>query len=236
MTPRSYAWTRRAALASLGSLGLFALSGCDPRQALYFLQPFEPTVKAPGPSLKGKRVVILTKLVPGASNDFAALDRDLARELSSILKSKVKKLDLVDVDKVLAWDRAHPNWSDPAEAGHAFEADMVLFFEIARFQVQSPSSPELFEGRANVHVRVIELKHPEDDRGRPMTEKAREAKIAYDNDRETTFPARGPMPASAGVNAATFKNKFLKLVTTELSWDFVEHATGDGIQETRFTE
>ena len=39
------AWQSALALA-----GLFSLTGCDPRTLFYFLQPFEPTVPAPGPA------------------------------------------------------------------------------------------------------------------------------------------------------------------------------------------
>lgn len=227
---------RPAILLFTVAVGLLSLAGCDPRQMLFFLQPFDPQIKAPGPSLKDKKVVLISKTVPGAQNDFVSLDRDLTRELTSLLKANVKHLNVVDVDKVQAWDRAHPSWSDPADAGVAFDADLVIFLEIAHFQVQSPSSPELFEGRSNIHVRVVELDYPKDDRDRPMTDKPKEPKIIYDNDRETTFPVRGPIPISAGVNAATFKNRFLKIVATELSWDFVPHAPGDNIQNVKFND
>ena len=49
-TPRPHARTRRAAASIVvTAAGLLALAGCDPRTVLYFLQPFEPTVPAPGP-------------------------------------------------------------------------------------------------------------------------------------------------------------------------------------------
>ena len=66
MTPRPRAWMRRRVTVVLlfGLAGLACIPGCDPRTLLYFLQPWEPTIPAPGPSLKGKRVVILTHVVP----------------------------------------------------------------------------------------------------------------------------------------------------------------------------
>jgi hypothetical protein len=227
---------RPAILLLTAAVGLLSLAGCDPRQMLFFLQPFDPQIKAPGPSLKGKKVVIITKTVPGTQSDFVSLDRNLTRELTALLRKDVHKLEIVDVDKVQAWDRAHPSWTDPADAGAAFDADLVIFLEIAHFQIQSPSSPELFEGKSNIHVRVVEFAHPKDDRDRPMTDKPKESSVVYDNDRETIFPIRGPVPVSAGVNAATFKNRFLKVVATELSWDFIPHAAGDNIQDVKFND
>lgn len=227
---------RPAILLFTVAVGLLSMAGCDPRQMLFFLQPFDPQIKAPGPSLQGKKVVLITKTVPGTQGDFVSLDRDLTRELAQILRKNVKRLTIVDVDKVQAWDRAHPSWTDPAEAGMAFDADLVVFLEVAHFQIQSPSSPELFEGKSNIHVRVVELDYPKDDRDRPMTDKPKEPTVVYDNDRESTFPIRGPVPYSAGVNSATFKNRFLNIVATELSWDFIPHAAGDNIQQVKFNE
>jgi hypothetical protein len=237
MTRRPLARTRRAALLTTTgalALGLVSLAGCDPRQALYFLQPFEPKIPAPGPSLKGKKVVLIAKSAPGATGDFVSLDRELTREVRAILAQNVKKIELVEDSKVWTWDQAHPRWTDPAELAEAFDADLAIVLEVNLFQIESPSSPDMFEGHSAVHIRVVERSHPKDDRGRELTDRPKQASILYDDDRETTFPVRGPLPASAEVTATGFKNKFLKLVATEISWHFVEHAPGDNIQDADF--
>jgi hypothetical protein len=232
--------TRRGALRRLALAGTVAtaslggLSGCDPRMAMYFLQPFEPQIPPPCPALKGKRVVLIGKTVPGATNDFVNLDRELTRQVATALRSGVKKIDLVELDRVWDWDQAHPTWTDPAELARAFEADMVVVLEIGQFQIQSPSSPGMYEGKSAVQIRVVEYDHPKDDRGKPLTDLPKEANSIYDDNRDTTFPLRGPMPASSEVSPTAFKNKFLKLVATEISWHFVPHAPGDNIQDVKF--
>lgn len=238
MTPRPLVKTRyAAAVISLSfALGLLSLTGCDPRQAMYFLQPFEPKIAAPCPSLKGKRVVVVTNAVAGTQNDFVALDREITRELVKLLKANVKKIDVVEPREVTAWMQAKPNWTDPAEAAKAFEADVVIFLEIKEFRIQSPASPGLLEGRSNIHIQVTELAHPKDSKGRPMKDAPKETKIIYEGDRETAFPVTGHIPIESGVSPSSFKNKFLTLVATELSWHFVEHAPGDNIQDTKFGE
>lgn len=238
MTPRPTARTRRAALLTmtLAPLGLAALAGCDPRQALYFLQPFEPKIAAPGPSLKGKKVVLIAKAAPGALGDFVSIDRELTREVGTILRANVKKIELVESDRVWAWDQAHPRWTDPSELVEAFDADLVIFLEIAAFRIQDPSSPGMFEGHSAVHIRVVERAHPKDSRGREQTDLPKRTEIISDADRETTFPLRGPLPASAEVTPTTFKHRFLQLVATEVSWHFVDHAPGDNVQDVRFGE
>jgi hypothetical protein len=95
--------------------GMIALVGCDPRPFFYFLQPFEPTIPPPGPDLKGKKVVVLTHCTAGTQAEFPGLERDLNREFVANLKKKVKKITVVDPDKVVTWAKGIP-WTEPADA------------------------------------------------------------------------------------------------------------------------
>jgi hypothetical protein len=234
MTPRPHARMRRAVAASLLlATGLLALAGCDPRQMMYFLQPFEPTIPAPGPKLNEQKVVVLTHAVAGTQNDFLSLDRDLAREFTKLLREKAKKIDLVNQDKVWKWVEGHPNWTDPADAAKAFEADMVIFLEIESFQVQDPHSPGLLEGTAKTHVQAVVMEYPKNSKGKPNKDQPKESRVAYDDYQDTTFPIRGPIPMESGVSRGAFKTRFLQVVAAELSWHFVEHSPEDNIQDGR---
>ncbi len=235
MTPRPHARTLRipAACTLVFALGLVALAGCDPRPLMYFLQPWEPTIPAPGPKLEEKRVVLLTHAVSGTDSDFVSLDHDIAREVGSILRAKVKKIDLVNQDKVWDWVTAHPNWTDPAEAAKAFEADMVIFLEIESFQLQDPHSPGLLEGEAKTHIQAISLDYPKNSKGKPIKDQPKESKVVYDDYRDTQFPTRGPIPVESGHSRGAFKTKFLQVAAAEISWHFVEHSPEDDIQDGR---
>jgi hypothetical protein len=233
MTPRPLARTRRAVALAVAAVGLLALAGCDPRTLIYFLQPFEPTVPAPGPSLKGKKVVVLTHAASGTQGDVHSLDRDLGRKVSAILREKVKKVEVVDADKVWAWVEGHPNWTDPAEAAKAFEADVVVFLEVEGFQVQNPSSPGLLEGTAKIHIQVFELSHPKNSKGKPQTDLPKESNNIYDAYQDSVFPKRGPMPMDSGLSVGAFKTRFLQVVATQVSWHLVEHSPEDDIEDAR---
>jgi hypothetical protein len=222
------------AAIAFSAVTILALAGCDPRQAMFFLQPFSPKISAPCPSLKDKRVVILTVAATGLESDNASVEAEISRQLADILKKNVKKIDVVDPGEVAAWSQSKPTWTDPAEAARAFEADAVIFLEIREFQIQSPLSPGLFEGRSTIHAQVTELKHPLDSRGKPLTDQPKEAKIIFQGDRSTTFPVTGHIPIDSGVNVSTFRSRFLGVVVGELSWFFVDHSAGDNIQNTRF--
>ncbi len=236
MTPGPRAWTRRHSTAALlGLASLACLSGCDPRSILYFLQPFEPTIAAPGPTLKGKKVVILTHVIPSAQTEYVSLDRELTREVVRLLREKVKKIELVDQEKVWSWIEAHPSWTDPSEAAKAFEADVAIFLEVEQFSVGNPNSPGMLEGIAKTNIQVVEFDHPKNSKGKRQTDQPKEANTIYSDVRDTVFPVRGPIPVDQGVSKASFRQKFLKLAAAEISWHFVEHAPGDDIQDVKFS-
>ena len=234
MSPRPLARTRLAliGLVAVTFAGVIALPGCDPRSILYFLQPFEPTLPAPGPSLKSKKVVILTHVADNSLGEFQSLDREMNRELIRILKAGVKKIEIVDPEKVASWVEAHPTWTDPGELAKAFDTDLVIFLEVQEFQIQDPRSPGLLEGNAEVQIQVIEFAHPKNSKGKVNTSQPKETNRIYNESWKTTFPKRSPVSVDS-VSPSVFKSKFLKLVATELSWQFMEHAPGDDIQDTR---
>jgi hypothetical protein len=224
---------RAAAGLTFLAAGLLFLAGCDPRTILYFLQPFDPSIPPAGPSLKGKKVVLLTHAAMGTMSDSRALDRELNQELTKIFREKVKKIEIVEQRKVADWVDSHPNWSEPSEAAKFFEADVVIFLEIEHFRIDDPSSPGLYKGMSKIHIQVTEMQYPKNSKGKPETDKPKEPEEIYDAQVDTEFPSRGPMPADSGVSRAGFRNKFLKLVATEVSWHFVDRAYGDDIQDTK---
>ena len=234
MTPRPNARTRRAAaILALALVGLGGLAGCDPRMMMYFLQPWEPTVPAPGPKLEDKKVVLVTNAVSGAGDGVMALDHELSREVSSILKEKVETIKLVDSDKVQDWIGDHKNWTDPAEVARAFEADVVIILEVEGFQLQHPGDLNVLQGTARTHIQVTEMVYPKNSKGKPNKDQPKEPKQVYDEYQETEFPARGPIPIDTGISRSAFKNKFLKVVAAEISWHFVDHSPDDNIQDVR---
>jgi hypothetical protein len=225
---------RQIALTIVACGSMIALVGCDPRPLFYFLQPFEPTIAPPGPSLQKKKVVVLTHATAGTQAEFPGLERDLAREFVANLRKKVKKITVVDPDKVATWAEGHPKWTDPADAARDFEADVVIFLELEQFQTQAPGDLNVLQGSAKVHIQAFELTFPKNSKGRPIHDQPKESKAIYDDYQESAFPIRGPVPMDSGVGKAAFKTKFLQVVAAEASWHFVEHSQDDVIQDVKF--
>jgi hypothetical protein len=233
MTPRSLAMMRFAAVILVASASLVATTGCDPRSLAYFLQPFDPMIEPKGPSLLEKKVVILCSVTSGAIGEFPSLERDIPRELTSTLKKKIKKITVVEPDKVATWVEAHPHWTDPADAARDFNADMAIFLEVEQFQIQAPGDLNMVHGDAKIHIQVFEMQYPKNSKDKPIKDQPKEAHNVYDEYVESNFPNRGPLPIDTGNSRSAFKNMFLRVVTKEISWHFVEHAADDSIQDSR---
>jgi hypothetical protein len=233
MAPRTLARMRRIAAMIVMFGGMIALVGCDPRPFFYFLQPFEPTIPPPGPDLKGKKVVVLTHCTAGTQAEFPGLERDLNREFVSNLKKKVKKITVVDPDKVATWMEAHPKWTDPADVGRDFSADVVIFLEVEQFQLQAPGDLNMVHGESKVHIQAFEMQYPKNSKDKPIKDQPKEAINIYNEYGEMSFPNRGPIPIDTGTSRSKFKITFLKVVAKEISWHFIEHREEDSIQDSR---
>lgn len=236
MPPRFQVKMRRLAASALLAAGLVAMVGCDPRPLFYFLQPFEPTIPAPGPSLKGKKVVVLAHATAGSQAEFPGLERDLIRDFVMQLEKHGKKITVVDPEKVARWVEGHPKWTDPTDAARDHEADVAIFLELEQFQVQAPGDLNVLQGSAKVHIQAFELDYPKNSKGKPIKDKPKESKPIYDDYQETTFPIRGPVPVDSGIGRAAFKNRLVQVVANEVSWHFVEHSQDEVIQDVKFNQ
>jgi hypothetical protein len=235
MTPRIRSRIQIAAIMALVTGGLVAVSGCDPRSLAYFLQPFQSEIPPPegSPLLEGKKVVILCNVTSAAVAEYPSLERDVPRILADILRKKVKKITIVEPDKVSTWVEAHPRYTEPADAARDFGADVAIFLEVEQFQSQSPGDLNMVHGDSKVHIQVFELDYPKNSRDRPIKDQPKEARNIYDGYAESTFPNRGPLPIDSGTSRSAFKHTFLKIVVKEISWHFVPHREEDSIQDSR---
>lgn len=233
MALRSRLKVRLAAVVLLASGSLITIGGCDPRTLFFFLQPDDPAIEAPGPSLEEKKVVILCNVSANALGDFPSLERDIAREVGARIRKKCKKVTIVDADKVATWVEAHPKWTDPSEAARDFDADIVIFLEVEEFRIQQPGDLNVLQGTSKTHIQAFEMEYPKNSKDKPLKDQPKEAHNVWDQYVESLFPNRGPMPIDSGMSASAFKNKFVRIAATEISWQFVKHAPDDTIQDSR---
>ena len=94
----------------------------------------------------------------------------------------------------------------------------------------------MLEGNASIKVQVTEMAPPKDDRGKPLRDAVKVSTPGFDDVWEVKFPTKGPISIDASVGRPKFKKTFVKLVATEVSWRFVDHAPGDDIQDSSFSK
>ena len=181
-------------------------------------------------------MVVLTHATSGSQAEFPTLERDLSREFISNLKKKVKKITVVDPDKVMTWVEGHPKWTDPADAARDFEADVVVFLEMETFRIQTPGDLNVLQGNSKVHIQAFQMDYPKNSKGKPVKDQPKESHSIYDDYQESNFPARGPVPMESGVGRGAFKNKFIQVIGGECSWHFVEHSQDELIEDARFNQ
>ena len=132
--------------------------------------------------------MILCNVTSSALAEFPSLERDIPRELASVFARRVKKITVVDPDKVATWVEAHPHWTDPADAARDFNADIAIFLEVEQFQIQSPGDLNMVHGESKVHIQVFEMEYPKNSKDKPIKDQPKEAHNIYDEYAETHLP------------------------------------------------
>ena len=177
--------------------------------------------------------MILCNVTSSAAGEYPSLERDVPRILADILRKNVKKITIVDPDKVATWVEAHPHWTEPGDAARDFSADMAIFLEVEQFQSQSPGDLNMVHGDSKTHIQVFQLDYPKNSRDKPLKDQPKESHNIYDAYAESTFPNRGPLPIDSGNSRSAFTHTFLKIVVKEISWHFIPHREEDTIQNSR---
>lgn len=105
--------------------------------------------------LKEKRVVVICRpLVELRYSDMNA-SRVIARDVGKLLRKNVKKIEIVDPQKVDEWLDSHVT-EDYAEIGRALKADMVVAVDLLDFGIYLDQT--LYQGKTNYDLKVIDCK------------------------------------------------------------------------------
>jgi hypothetical protein len=218
---------RRWLLAGLTVLSSCTIA-CNPLTVPYFLLVgVDPKVE-PECSLKDKaidkeelKVVILASTPLEVRPEFIGVERELVSLLTAKLQAGFKqnkeKVRVASSSWVQRWLEEHPNWKsmELAEVGKQIGGDIIVDLEINRLSMyQEGSSNQLYHGRAEISVTVVDCRQPELE---PLFRK----------EYSSTYPrSRGEIPIS-DISAQSFRLAFLSRVATDLSWLFTAHPTGD---------
>ena len=87
--------------------------------------------------------------------DFANIDYDLAKYVSN--RMFLKKIKVINPDRIRDWLDKNPNWDSPDEIGAAFGVSYVVHIEVNDFSLYEKNSSDLFRGRSDVLVTVWQM-------------------------------------------------------------------------------
>ncbi len=108
--------------------------------------------------LSGKRVVVLVWAAPGLLSKYPYARYDIAKYVADELRSEIEDVHTVSVDRVEREILSRPHESgEPGEIGRKFEADIVVYLELLRYQMRLPESSHLFRGEISASVTVFDL-------------------------------------------------------------------------------
>jgi hypothetical protein len=205
---RSLKNNRTWCLAALAAVVMFTTTGCVHSilaTGIYLIQGGD-VVPAECDALAGQRVVVICR--PPSSYEFrhAEAARDIGKQVSRLLKEKVKRIDVVSPNEVDNWIDEH-DWDNFKDLGRAVKASRIVYIELDHFDLLKGST--LYQGNAEVKVTVYD-----------MTERGKE--IFERNIGQILFPRNSGIPA-ADKPERKFQSQFVGIVSQQVAMHFYKH-------------
>lgn len=180
-------------------LGMTASSGCT--QALLTGAYLVKGVERPAEfkELKGKKVAVVCRPIVELQYSTSSSAERLADNVGVLLKSKLKKTELVGQQKIQSWADEH-DWEEFAEVGKAMKSDYVVGIEIEDFKLYQGQT--IYQGRARVTVKVCDM--------------AKGGETVYRKDiPEIVYPPQGGVPTSEK-REDEFRRQFIGVVSEQV--------------------
>lgn len=186
--------------------GLTTCTGCVNALAgmMYIIKGNDTPAEYTG--LKDKKVVVVCRASSDLGFSNASASRDLARALSTMLATNIRKIEVVPARDVENWADEN-SWDDPREVGKALGADMVVSIDLEHFSLYKGQT--LYQGSADYTINVYDLVE-----GGPP---------AY-----TKSPPRALYPPNAAVMTSDkrepeFRQEFMAVLADEVGRHFYPH-------------
>lgn len=201
----------------MGLVMLMGLSaGCDAASYLtYVFAPVAKKKKIPAEfnDFRNKTVAILIYTDQAVQYEYPYARIELATLLRSNLRKNVEGITLVDPQRVIKYQKDHPNWDsqDKTRLGRDFDADYVLYITVEDFSTREPGSTNLLRGRITGRAAVHKTTNPE-----------KTSCVWESGDISVLYPENAPM-GELGDDDTEIRYQTEKLFTDILANKFYEH-------------
>jgi len=192
--------------AVLACLAVIPSAGCTQLllTSMYFIKGVE--TPAEFKDLKGTKTAVVCRPLVELQYSSSNAAAQLARVTGILLKSKIKKIDIVNPQKIEQWADEQA-WDEFTEVGKAMKADHVMGIEIEQFSLYQGQT--LYQGRARVKVVVHDMKQNGDvvfERSLP----------------EIIYPPNAGIPTSEKAEEE-FRKQFIGVVADRIGRFFYSH-------------
>ena len=144
------------------------------------------------------------------------IDQEIARYVAQ--KLTVNKIAVRSPDEVWAWLDRNPDWDEIEEIGEAMAVDHVIYIDLTRFSLWEENSHNLYRGRAEAVVSVVEMSP--DGGGEEV----------YGQEIVSRYPLAVPR-SSTSQSYPNFKQEYLLRLSEEIGRLFYPHYNGDDFQD-----
>lgn len=196
----------RAALLAAACVAVTMATGCTNAltTAAWLIKGHDVSPDYNG--LKEKKVVVVCRTPADLEFSSASAARDLTRELSRLLKTNGKRIDVVPARDVEDWTDEN-NWDDPREVGKALSAQMIVFVDLEHFSLYKGQT--LYQGSADYRVQVIDME--------------KDGEVVW-----SKTPPRSMWPPNTAILTSErrepeFRQEFITELATEVSNNFCVH-------------
>jgi hypothetical protein len=208
--------------------GALLCAGCSFPNSMYFLMPEhrEPAEykRLSAEDKKETKVVVWTFSQLDPRPEFIQADRQLVelfiKQLRQLFEENKEKVVIESPRNVENYKNLHPNWKsmDPIDVGKHFKADYVVNLELNHLSLYDPKAIDhLYQGRAEIQVSVIDVKHPDDS--------------PTPHEFSDIYPNEPGSIDNLEVNPMQFREMFLTHVAKRLSFYFSAHQKRDRFVE-----
>lgn len=158
-------------------------------------------------SLKGKKVCVVCRCVGSMQYQNITVTRDLAREITKLLRQNVGRIEVTDQRTVETWMDEN-QWDEFDEVGKAMKVEYVIGIDLEHFSLYQGQT--LFQGNAGAELKVIDVATGE---------------VAYEKSMpQMKYPPNAVM-TTGEIQESEFRSKYLKILADQLARHFYPHDT-----------
>jgi hypothetical protein len=155
---------------------------------------------------EGKRVVVVCRPPSTSEYSHAGAARVLTRNVTTLLRENVKKVEMVEAREVDKW-LDESDWEDIQELGRAVKADRLLVIDMEHFDLYKGKT--LYQGAADINLTVYDVNERD--------------KVLWEKDLgEMLFPANSAIPVQ-DKPAQQFEREYIAILARQIAVYFYKH-------------